>query len=299
MLADVQEDDGYLNSYYQGVHPDRKLREFHWGHEMYCAGHLLQAAVAVARSTGRAHVLAVATRLADLLVRRFGASGEEAIDGHPEIETALVELYRLTNEAAYLQLATRFVELRGRGLLGPDRFGANYFQDHAPVREATEPTGHAVRQLYLAAGVTDVYLEGADDDAAGRDGGAVGRTSWPPRPTSPARTGRATATRPSATRTSCRPTARMPRRAPRSRASSGTGGCCWPRAAGATPTRWSGCSTTRWRAGRRSRAIASSTPTRCNCAPGTTAPTRTTRRGAWIGTAARAARRTSRAWSHR
>jgi DUF1680 family protein len=163
LLAAVQEDDGYLNSYYQGVHPDRKLREFHWGHEMYCAGHLLQAAVAVARSTGRAHLLAIATRLADLLVRRFGRSGEEAIDGHPEIETALVELYRLTNEAAYLQLATRFVELRGRGLLGPDRFGANYFQDHAPVREATEPTGHAVRQIYLAAGVTDVYLEGADD----------------------------------------------------------------------------------------------------------------------------------------
>ena len=163
LLADVQEDDGYLNSYYQGVHPDRKLRDFHWGHEMYCAGHLLQAAVAVARSTGRAHLLAVATRLADLLVRRFGQSGEQAIDGHPEIETALVELYRLTNEAAYLQLATRFVELRGRGLLGPDRFGANYFQDHAPVREATEPTGHAVRQLYLAAGVTDVYLEGGDD----------------------------------------------------------------------------------------------------------------------------------------
>jgi DUF1680 family protein len=163
LLADVQEDDGYLNSYFQSVHPDRKLREFHWGHEMYCAGHLVQAAVAVARTTGRAHLLTVATRLADLLVRRFGESGEEAVDGHPEIETALVELYRLTNEDAYLQLATRFVELRGRGLLGADRFGANYFQDHAPVREATEPTGHAVRQLYLAAGVTDVYLEGGDD----------------------------------------------------------------------------------------------------------------------------------------
>jgi uncharacterized protein len=163
LLAEVQEEDGYLNSYFQGVHPDRKLREFHWGHEMYCAGHLVQAAVAVARTTGRAHLLAVATRLADLLVRRFGESGEEAIDGHPEIETALVELYRLTDEAAYLRLAARFVELRGRGLLGADRFGANYFQDHAPVREATEPTGHAVRQLYLAAGVTDVYLENGDD----------------------------------------------------------------------------------------------------------------------------------------
>jgi len=162
LLADAQDADGYLNSWYQGDHPDRKLSEFHWGHEMYCAGHLVQAAVAVARSTGREDLLAVATRFADLLVQRFGEGAQDAVDGHPEIETALVELYRLTGEAAYLRLAARFVELRGRGLLGDDRFGANYFQDHAPVREATEATGHAVRQLYLAAGVTDVYLEQGD-----------------------------------------------------------------------------------------------------------------------------------------
>jgi DUF1680 family protein len=162
LLADAQDADGYLNSWYQGVHPDRKLTEFHWGHEMYCAGHLVQAAVAVARSTGREELLAVATGFADLLVRRFGEGGTDAVDGHPEIETALVELYRSTGEGAYLRLAERFVELRGRGLLGDDRFGANYFQDHAPVRDATEATGHAVRQLYLAAGVTDVYLEQGD-----------------------------------------------------------------------------------------------------------------------------------------
>jgi DUF1680 family protein len=162
LLAEVQEDDGYLNSWYQREKPERKLSEFHWGHEMYCAGHLMQAAVAVARATGRTDLLGVATRFADLLVLRFGDGGEEAIDGHPEIETALVELARLTDEQAYLRLAERFVELRGRGLLGDDRFGANYFQDHAPVREATEATGHAVRQLYLAAGVTDVYLETGD-----------------------------------------------------------------------------------------------------------------------------------------
>ena len=162
LLADAQDADGYLNSWYQADHPDRKLTEFHWGHEMYCAGHLVQAAVAVARSTGREDLLAVATRFADLLVQRFGAGAQDAVDGHPEIETALVELYRLTGEAAYLRQAERFIELRGRGLLGDDRFGANYFQDHAPVREATEATGHAVRQLYLAAGVTDVYLEQGD-----------------------------------------------------------------------------------------------------------------------------------------
>ena len=162
LLTDAQDGDGYINSWYQGVRPDRKLTEFHWGHEMYCAGHLIQAAVAVARSTGREDLLLVATRFADLLARRFGAGGEDAVDGHPEIETALVELHRLTGEEAYLLLAERFVELRGRGLLGDDRFGANYFQDHAPVREATEATGHAVRQLYLAAGATDVYLEQGD-----------------------------------------------------------------------------------------------------------------------------------------
>jgi DUF1680 family protein len=162
LLAEVQDDDGYLNSWYQHVKPERRLTEFHWGHEMYCAGHLMQAAVAVARATGRDELLRIATRFADLLVLRFGEGGEDAIDGHPVIETALVELARLTDEQAYLRLAERFVELRGRGLLGDDRFGANYFQDHAPVREATEATGHAVRQLYLAAGVTDVYLEGGD-----------------------------------------------------------------------------------------------------------------------------------------
>ena len=162
LLAAAQEDDGYLNSWFQGVHPDQKFAQFHWGHEMYCAGHLLQAAVAVSRTTGSDDLLGVATRLADLLVRRFGEGGQDAIDGHPEIETALVELYRQTDDDSYLRLAERFVELRGRGLLGDDRFGANYFQDHAPVREATEATGHAVRQLYFAAGVTDVYLEGGD-----------------------------------------------------------------------------------------------------------------------------------------
>jgi DUF1680 family protein len=96
-------------------------------------------------------------------VREFGDGRGEAIDGHPEAETALVELYRLTGERAYLALATRMVELRGRGLLGHGHFGPQYLQDHAPVRAATEATGHAVRQLYLAAGVTDVYLETGDD----------------------------------------------------------------------------------------------------------------------------------------
>jgi DUF1680 family protein len=163
LLRDVQEDDGYLNSWIQGVHPDRRWRDLVQSHELYCAGHLIQGAVAMARGAGRDDLLEVARRFADLAVERFGAEdGEPGLDGHPEIETALVELYRHTGDDRYLALASSMVERRGHGLLGPGMFGPHYLQDHLPVREATEPVGHAVRQLYLAAGVTDVYLETGD-----------------------------------------------------------------------------------------------------------------------------------------
>ena len=162
LLAETQDDDGYLNSWFQGVHPELRWHDLQSGHEMYCAGHLIQAAVAAARVAGHTHLLDVARRFADLLVRRFGEGGQDAICGHPEIETALVELARLLGERSYRDLARRMIELRGRGLLGTVVFGRNYYQDHLPVREAVEATGHAVRQLYLAVGVTDLYLEEGD-----------------------------------------------------------------------------------------------------------------------------------------
>lgn len=158
----AQDEDGYLNSWFQGVHPEQRWQDLRWGHEMYCAGHLVQAAVAAARVAHHDRLLHVARRFADLLVRRFGEGGIDAVCGHPEIETALVELTRLTGDDAYARLASRMIELRGRGLLGETVFGRTYFQDHLPVREAVSATGHAVRQLYLAAGVTDVYLEHGD-----------------------------------------------------------------------------------------------------------------------------------------
>src|SRR5204863_10054540 len=83
----------------------------------------------------------------------------EGTPGHPEIEMALVELARLTGEGRYRELAAFLVGTRGRGTLQPAHFGSAYFQDHAPVRETTEVTGHCVRALYLAAGVTDLFLE--------------------------------------------------------------------------------------------------------------------------------------------
>ena len=162
LLAKAQDEDGYLNSYRMLVEPDRRWEKPHWSHELYCAGHLIQAAVAAARAGAAPEVVAVARRFADLIVARFSVVDE--VDGHPEIETALVELYRVTGHRPYLEQAKRFVDLRGRGLLDGDRFGAVYLQDHVPVRSADAVAGHVVRQLYLLAGVVDVAVETHDDE---------------------------------------------------------------------------------------------------------------------------------------
>ncbi|RKN37174.1 glycoside hydrolase family 127 protein [Streptomyces hoynatensis] len=166
LLAEAQEEGGYLQSYYQVVRPERRWQELNWGHELYCAGHLIQAAVADARATGRTELLGIARRFADHIDSVFGR-GEGRIDGvcgHPEIETALVELYRCTGERRYLDLARYFVDRRGHGLLPPGGFGNRYWQDHAPITEATEVAGHAVRQLYLLAGAADVAAETGDGE---------------------------------------------------------------------------------------------------------------------------------------
>jgi len=162
LVARVQDESGYVHTWIQGVEPAKRFAELEWTHEMYVAGHLIQAAVALARSTGRVDLLDVARRFADLLVDRFGPGGVDAVCGHPEIETALVELYRQTAERAYLDLAAKMIDLRGHGLLPAGSLGDHYFQDHRPVRDATSATGHAVRQLYLNAGATDVHLENGD-----------------------------------------------------------------------------------------------------------------------------------------
>lgn len=161
LLEAAQQDDGYLNSYYQVVAPHRRWVDLDHGHEMYCAGHLIEAAVALHRTTGNTRLLGVATRFADHIDSVFGPGKRLGACGHPEIELALVELYRETGERRYLHLAQFLVDVRGRGVMGGDRrhFGPEYHQDRVPIRQADIVEGHAVRQLYLTAGVTDVYLE--------------------------------------------------------------------------------------------------------------------------------------------
>ena len=160
LLDRAQQADGYLNSCIQvsGEPPYARLES---SHELYCAGHLIQAAVAAARTSGGGMLLQVARRLADHLVRVF-LGGQAGLDAHPIIETALAELYRETGTQAYLELAAQFVDQRGRGLIGGSGLGARYSQDHLPVRESPAETGHAVRALYLESGIVDVAVETGD-----------------------------------------------------------------------------------------------------------------------------------------
>jgi DUF1680 family protein len=159
VLRAAQGEDGYLNSYVQAGFEDR-WENLAMSHELYCMGHLIQAGVAHQRCTGRSELLDVARHAADCVVRDFGSHRRKDTDGHPVIETALVELYRQTRTRAYLDLALQLINVRGFGVLNPKgHFDSAYYQDATPVRQQTTVVGHAVRALYLLAGVVDVYLE--------------------------------------------------------------------------------------------------------------------------------------------
>lgn len=160
LVAAAQRPDGYLNSYYQVAAPDQRWADLDHGHELYCAGHLFQAAIAFQRAIGDGRLLEVACRLADHIDTVFGPDKRQGTCGHPQIEMSLVELYRCTREHQYLQLAQFFIDQRGRRTMrGLGANGPEYHQDHVPVREVRAAAGHAVRQMYLATGISDVGLE--------------------------------------------------------------------------------------------------------------------------------------------
>jgi DUF1680 family protein len=161
-IEDAQQPDGYLNTYFTFERAAERWTNFDL-HEMYCAGHLFQAAVAHFRATGSERLLDVATRFADHICDTFGpdAGKRQAVDGHEEVEMALVELFRVTGEKRYLEGARYFVDARGHGLLGKP-YGIHdpsYSQDHKPLRYQGEVVGHAVRAMYLYSGAADVHAE--------------------------------------------------------------------------------------------------------------------------------------------
>jgi uncharacterized protein len=160
LITAAQLPDGYLNSYYQTEEPDKRWADLDFGHELYCAGHLFQAAIAFQRGLGDRRLLDVACRFADHINTIFGPQLRHGTSGHPEVEMALVELYRETGKIDYLDLAKFFIDQRGKKhMRGMGANGPEYHQDHVPVREATAAAGHAVRQMYLLTGIADIYME--------------------------------------------------------------------------------------------------------------------------------------------
>ncbi|MGB2822698.1 MAG: beta-L-arabinofuranosidase domain-containing protein [Phycisphaerae bacterium] len=170
-IAAAQRPDGYLNSYYTLKEPKRKWTNCRVRHELYCAGHMFEAAVAHYRATGKKTLLSVAVRFADHIGEIFGPDKRHDVPGHEEIELALVKLAGATGNDKYLKLARFFLDIRGcKSDKRPDVYGP-YCQDHLPVTEQSEPTGHAVRAMYLYSGMADVAAATGDRayvDALGR-----------------------------------------------------------------------------------------------------------------------------------
>jgi len=157
-IKSAQDEDGYLDTYFTFEKKKERWTNLKDMHELYCAGHLIQAAIAHHRATGKTSLLEVAIKFADHINSVFGPGKKEGTCGHPEIEMALVELFRETRDYKYLGLARFFIDERGKGLVGGDL----YHIDHKPFRDLDEIVGHAVRSLYLNCGATDLYLEIGD-----------------------------------------------------------------------------------------------------------------------------------------
>ena len=179
MYARLQQDDGYLSSWYQRIQPGLRWTNLRDCHELYCAGHLIEGAVAYFQATGKRKLMDVMSRYADHIAATFGPEPEKrrGYCGHEEIELALVKLSRATGSRKYLDLAKYFIDQRGRQ---PHYFDAEarargadpkdfhfktyeYNQSHNPVREQDKVVGHAVRAMYLYSGMADVATEYGDD----------------------------------------------------------------------------------------------------------------------------------------
>ncbi len=173
-MISAQQPDGYLDTYYTITAPDRRFTNLRDNHELYCLGHLIEAAVAYHRATGKAALLEAAERFADLAAAVFGPEPgkKHGYPGHPEAELALVKLYAHTGKEKYLRLARYFVDARGteplyfreeEKLNGNGKYyfadgplGYSYCQADRPVREQQEAEGHAVRAMYLYSAMADL-----------------------------------------------------------------------------------------------------------------------------------------------
>ena len=178
LIGKAQYPDGYLDTYFTVKEPEKKWTNLHEAHELYCAGHMIEAAVAYAECLHKTKLLDIMCKTADNIYDHFITKGADGYPGHPEVELALMRLYRCTNNEKYKELAEHFINIRG---VDSDYFinerkksqwtvwGGNpqdkeYGQNHEPVRKQKKAVGHAVRAVYLYTGMADLAGETGDKE---------------------------------------------------------------------------------------------------------------------------------------
>lgn len=177
LIGRAQQEDGYLNTYFTVKEQNRRWTDLQEAHELYCAGHMMEAAVAYYEATGKDSLLQIMRKMGDHIYQHFIVEKAEGYPGHPEIELALMRMYHATGEEKYKELAAHFINVRG---VDPDYFkkeaqsrgwtvwnmnadDREYAQNTAPVREQKEAVGHAVRAVYLYTGMAALAAETRDD----------------------------------------------------------------------------------------------------------------------------------------
>lgn len=191
LIGRSQQEDGYLDTYFIIKEPEERFKNLTEGHELYTAGHMIEAAVAYFQATGKDAFLRIVCKTADLLCDTFGPEENKfhGYPGHQEIELALVRLYRVTGNRNYLELAKYFIDVRGMGAnyfleeqkqrggkrIFPEFSGYDpaYSQSHLPVRDQKTAEGHAVRAVYMYCAMADLAFEYKDESLM-----AACRTLW-------------------------------------------------------------------------------------------------------------------------
>lgn len=174
----AQDTDGYLNTYYTIKDKDKRWTNLLEGHELYCSGHMMEAAVAYYEATGKDKLLKVMQKNAAHIYQHFITEGHEGYPGHPEVELALLRMYHATGDKVCLDLAKHFIDVRGVDakfyekelakrnwqVWGNDAKNADYQQSGKPVREQRDATGHSVRAVYLYTGMADLAAVTEDEE---------------------------------------------------------------------------------------------------------------------------------------
>ncbi len=178
IIAQAQDEDGYLNTYFTIKDKEKRWKNLLEGHELYCSGHMMEAACAYYEATGKRKLLDVMLKNTKHIYRHFITEKNEGFPGHPEVELALMKMYRCTGEKICLELAEHFIntrgcdpefykkekELRDWTVWGNNAEDNDYQQSGKPVREQTDATGHAVRAVYLYTGMADLASETDDKE---------------------------------------------------------------------------------------------------------------------------------------